>query len=58
MRVSDAADTGWTTRDDPNVPRRDRVRFDNRYIDQCSLFLDVVIALQTIGSRFRSKQSS
>ena len=35
----------------------DRARFDNLYIDQYSLFLDVVIALQTIGSLFRSKQS-
>jgi lipopolysaccharide/colanic/teichoic acid biosynthesis glycosyltransferase len=35
----------------------ERARFDNRYIDQYSLFLDVVIALKTIGSLFRSKQS-
>jgi FlaA1/EpsC-like NDP-sugar epimerase len=35
----------------------DRARFDNLYIDQYSLFLDVVIALQTIGSLFRSKQA-
>ena len=129
MRVTDTADTGWTTRDDPrrtfagrmlrrtsldelpqlvNVIRgdmslvgprperrvyaeefaqqvptypertrtaggitglaqvhdlrgdtsiEDRARFDNLYIDQYSLFLDVVIALRTIGSLFRSKQS-
>ena len=35
----------------------DRARFDNRYIDEYSLFLDVVIALQTVGSLFRSKES-
>lgn len=35
----------------------DRARFDNLYIDQYSLFLDLVIALQTIGSLFRSKQA-
>ena len=35
----------------------DRARFDNMYIDQYSLFLDVVIALQNVGSLFRSKQS-
>jgi exopolysaccharide biosynthesis polyprenyl glycosylphosphotransferase len=35
----------------------DRARYDNRYIDQYSLFLDVVIALRTVGSLFRSKQS-
>jgi exopolysaccharide biosynthesis polyprenyl glycosylphosphotransferase len=35
----------------------DRARFDNLYIDQYSLFLDVVIALKTVGSLFRSKQS-
>ena len=129
MRVTDTADTGWTTRDDPrrtfagrmlrrtsldelpqlvNVIRgdmslvgprperrvyaeefaqqvptypertrtaggitglaqvhdlrgdtsiEDRARFDNMYIDQYSLFLDVVIALRTVGSLFRSKQS-
>lgn len=35
----------------------DRARFDNYYIDQYSLFLDLVIALKTIGSLFASKQS-
>jgi exopolysaccharide biosynthesis polyprenyl glycosylphosphotransferase len=35
----------------------ERARFDNRYIDQYSLFLDVLIALRTIGSLFRSKQA-
>ena len=35
----------------------ERARYDNRYIDQYSLFLDVLIALRTIGSLFRSKTS-
>lgn len=35
----------------------DRARYDNRYIDQYSLFLDIVIALRTVGSLFGSKQS-
>jgi len=35
----------------------DRARFDNYYIDQYSLFLDLVIAVKTIGSLFVSKQS-
>jgi exopolysaccharide biosynthesis polyprenyl glycosylphosphotransferase len=34
-----------------------RARYDNRYIDQYSLFLDVLIALRTVGSLFRSKAS-
>jgi exopolysaccharide biosynthesis polyprenyl glycosylphosphotransferase len=33
----------------------ERARFDNRYIDQYSLFLDLLIALRTVGSLFRSK---
>ena len=39
------------------VPIDERVRFDNRYIDQHSLFLDAVIAVRTIGSLFRSKHA-
>jgi exopolysaccharide biosynthesis polyprenyl glycosylphosphotransferase len=35
----------------------DRARFDNRYIDQYSLFLDLIIALKTVGSLFRSKEA-
>lgn len=35
----------------------DRARFDNYYIDQYSLFLDLVIAVKTVGSLFVSKQS-
>ena len=35
----------------------ERARYDNRYIDQYSLFLDVLIALRTVGSLFRSKTS-
>ena len=35
----------------------ERARFDNRYIDQYSLFLDLLIALRTIGSLFRSKEA-
>ncbi len=35
----------------------DRARFDNYYIDQYSLFLDLIIAVKTIGSLFVSKQS-
>jgi exopolysaccharide biosynthesis polyprenyl glycosylphosphotransferase len=35
----------------------DRARYDNRYIDQYSLFLDLIIALRTVGSLFRSKQA-
>ncbi|MGQ0803981.1 MAG: sugar transferase [Actinomycetota bacterium] len=35
----------------------DRARFDNRYIDQYSLFLDLIIALRTVGSLFRSKEA-
>jgi exopolysaccharide biosynthesis polyprenyl glycosylphosphotransferase len=35
----------------------DRARYDNRYIDQYSLFLDLIIALRTVGSLFGSKQA-
>ena len=35
----------------------DRARFDNYYIDQYSLFLDLVIAVKTVSSLFVSKQS-
>lgn len=35
----------------------ERARFDNRYIDQYSLFLDLLIALKTAGSLFRSKEA-
>ena len=40
-----------------DTPIDERVRFDNRYIDQYSLFLDAVIAVKTIGSLFRSKHA-
>jgi len=40
-----------------DTPIDERVRFDNRYIDQYSLFLDAVIAVRTIGSLFRSKHA-
>jgi exopolysaccharide biosynthesis polyprenyl glycosylphosphotransferase len=35
----------------------ERARYDNRYIDRYSLFLDVVIAVRTVGSLFLSKTS-
>jgi len=40
-----------------DTPIDERVRFDNRYIDQYSLFLDALIAVRTIGSLFRSKHA-
>ena len=44
-------------KDSGDTSIEERARYDNRYIDQYSLFLDVLIALRTVGSLFRSKTS-